>query len=67
MQTRLIDVKSVAERLGEKPATVYDYARQGILPCVRLGRKVKFDPKAIERWIEEGGEALPGGWRKEAA
>ena len=28
---------------------VYDYARRGIIPCVRIGRLIRFDPRAIDR------------------
>jgi excisionase family DNA binding protein len=45
---------------------VYALARQGILPCVRLGRQLRFCQHALDRWIEEGGQALPGGWRRNA-
>jgi hypothetical protein len=40
--------------------------RRGILPGVRLGRQVRIDPEALAAFIETGGKALPGGWRREA-
>ena len=44
---------------------VYSLAAEGVLPCVRVGRRVHFDLEAVERWIAAGGQALPGGWRRE--
>ena len=62
----LIEVDAVAERLGQTPHAVYRMAREGILPHVRLGRKVRVDPEVLEEWIRGGGQALPGGWRRDA-
>ncbi|CAN5680078.1 hypothetical protein BH23GEM6_BH23GEM6_04470 [soil metagenome] len=55
-----------AERLGEPLHAVYRMGRDGLLPVVRLGRRMKVDPAKLENWIDAGGQALPGGWRKEA-
>jgi excisionase family DNA binding protein len=43
----------------------YEGIRTGLIPHVRVGRQVLLSPDLLERWIEEGGTALPGGWRKE--
>lgn len=65
---RLGTAKAVADRLDVDTSTVYDLARKQILPgTVRVGRSVRFDLDALEAWIAAGGEALPGGWRQEAA
>ena len=32
---------------------VRESARSGAIPCVRLGRYVRFDLADVERWIEE--------------
>lgn len=53
----LIDADAVAERLGVRRFTVYDLARSGALPCVRLGRSIRFDEDVIEEWIARGGTA----------
>ena len=34
---------------------VYDYARRGIIPCVRIGRLIRFDPRAIDELKRSGG------------
>lgn len=52
MTDRLLDAKEVAARLGVSESWVREAARTGALPCVRLGRYVRFDPDDVERWIE---------------
>lgn len=65
MSERLQPVSHAADRLGVSRAIVWRLARQGVLPCVRVGRRVLIDPTALETWITAGGQALPGGWRRE--
>lgn len=48
---------SIAVLLGTSPHRVYQLARAGQLPSVRLGRSVRFDPVAVRAWIEAGGTA----------
>ncbi len=48
---RLMGVRDVAAHLGIQAATVYRWAAQGKLPCVRAGDRLLFDPAAVERWI----------------
>lgn len=62
-QTTLLTAKEVATRMNISEARAYELARLDIVPCVRLGRQVRFDPVKLEAWIESGGQALPGGWR----
>lgn len=48
----------VARRLGVRVHRVYALAREGTLPCVRIGsRQLRFSPEAIEEFIERGGSA----------
>lgn len=65
---KLLTAADVANRLDVPKSTVYEAVRQNrIGGIVRLGRIVRFDPEKLEAWIEAGGQALPGGWRQEAA
>jgi len=50
---RYIDAKTAAERWGVPESWIYDMARQGKLPSVRLGRYVRFLPADLERFIAE--------------
>lgn len=66
MSTKLLKLSEVAEMLDVTYDRVAQMAREGILPVVRLGRQVRVNPNTLQSWIENGGQALPGGWRKEA-
>lgn len=62
----MLTARQVAEMLNVNTARVYQLAREGVLPSVRLLRQVRFSEDAIREFIARGGQALPGGWRKEA-
>lgn len=64
--TKLLRVDEVAEMFGMTEERIYTLAREGILPVCKLGRQLRFSEKAIEDFINNGGKAFPGGWRKEA-
>jgi excisionase family DNA binding protein len=53
VSTRLVDAAAVAERLGVPKSWVLESARSGAIPCVRLGRYVRFDEGDVDRWLEE--------------
>lgn len=57
----LLSAVQVAVRLGMHPDQVYYHVRLGRIPCVRIGRSVRFVESQIERWLEEGGSAGPPG------
>lgn len=61
----LSNAAQVAEQLGVSRQRVYELVRRGDLPCVRLGRTVRFDPTSLDEWISKGGKPLPGGWRRQ--
>ncbi|HEX4136927.1 MAG TPA: helix-turn-helix domain-containing protein [Bryobacteraceae bacterium] len=62
---RLLNVKEVAKRLDLSLPRVYELAREGILPVVRLGRQIRVDEGRLIAWINDGGRALPGGWKRD--
>jgi excisionase family DNA binding protein len=49
----------VARRLNIPRHRVYQYARSGRLPCLRIGRTLRFDPDALASWAKRGGWASP--------
>ena len=53
------------QRTGLSAQSIYEACRQNTIPHVRCGRRVLFDQDVLEAWIQEGGQALPGGWRRE--
>jgi excisionase family DNA binding protein len=50
---RLLNVREAAQFLGLEVDTVYKKARLRDLPCVKVGRALRFDVKALERFIEQ--------------
>jgi excisionase family DNA binding protein len=51
MSDRLLDAAAIAERLGVPKSWVLESARSGAMPCVRLGRYVRFDVGDVDEWI----------------
>lgn len=66
MLSALLSLKEACIALNITYARGTALARAGILPVVRLGRQVRVDPDRLRKFVEDGGKALPGGWRKEA-
>ena len=50
---RLINVEEAARYLGIKAVTVYKKTSLREIPSVRIGRALRFDVKALDRYIEE--------------
>jgi excisionase family DNA binding protein len=47
----LLTPAQAAKLLAVRPSWVYDAARTGQLPCVRVGRHVRFLRSDLERWV----------------
>ncbi len=50
---RLLKVEEAALFLGVKVDTVYKKARLREVPSVKVGRALRFDIKALERFVEQ--------------
>ena len=50
---RLLNVREAAQFLGLEVDTVYKKTRLRELPCVKVGRALRFDVQALERFIEQ--------------
>lgn len=50
---RLLNVVEAAGYLGLQVDTVYKKARMRELPFVKVGRALRFDVKALERFVEQ--------------
>jgi excisionase family DNA binding protein len=49
----LLDAAQAAEMLSVRPSWVADAARSGHLPCVRIGKHVRFLRSDLEAWVGE--------------
>lgn len=56
---QLMTARDVAAILQLRVSTVEDYARRGVLPCIKLGRHRRFLRSQVERAIAE----LADTWR----
>jgi excisionase family DNA binding protein len=67
----LLKPSEIARYLGVSRSWVYEAARSGRIPCVRLGGPdgpLRFLPSDIERWLEEArSDWLPGESPSQAA
>ena len=52
MTPSLLTVKDMATRLQVKDKTVYAWASQGKIPCVKVNGVIRFDAKEIEHWLQ---------------
>lgn len=69
LERQLLRIPEAARVLGLSEHRVYELVRQGILPLgvvVKLGRQIRINSERLREWIAGGGQALPGGWRREA-
>ena len=57
-EEQLLRVPEVASILRVTPERVYQLARDGFLPAIRLGRQVRVHPEELDRWLREGGQPL---------
>lgn len=61
---QMLTMQEVANRLGVSLQRAYEMGRCGLLPIVRMGRQIRVEEARLMSWIESGGRALPGGWKR---
>jgi excisionase family DNA binding protein len=49
---KLLTPDEVADLLGIKVSTIYQWTHQGYIPHVKVSRFVRFDPRVIDRWLQ---------------
>lgn len=52
MTLSLLTVKDMAVRLQVKEKTIYAWASQGKMPCVKVNGVIRFDERVIEHWLQ---------------
>lgn len=48
----LLNVREVSEWLQVKRSTIYLWAEQSMIPHMKLGRLLRFDPDEIKAWLQ---------------
>jgi excisionase family DNA binding protein len=49
----LLRPEQAAELLAVKPSWIYDAVRAGRLPCLRVGRHIRFTKAMLEDWLAD--------------
>ena len=55
-ENKLLTVSEVARWLSVSPSWVRDHAtgrRRPVLPCIKLGKSLRFDPIVVAEWLRE--------------
>ena len=58
----LLTAKQLADAWQMPLARIYELARTGVLPVIKIGeRQIRFDEAALRDWIARGGLTAKGG------
>ncbi len=57
MDDEILDVEGAARALGVSTRTIYNLARNGEMPAMRVGREWRFARKNIIDWVANGSQA----------
>jgi excisionase family DNA binding protein len=57
---RLATAKEISDQTGLTLPRVYELARTGQMPVVKLGRAMRFDPEIVAEFFRNGGTAGNG-------
>lgn len=60
---RFLSVRKLAEYLGIKHQTIYSWVSMKKIPYVKMGRRVMFDLRDIEKWIQDRKVEVHEIWR----
>ncbi|HBU69636.1 MAG TPA: transcriptional regulator [Elusimicrobia bacterium] len=52
MEKRLLNITELSEYIGLTKGTIYVWVCHRKIPVVKMGRLLKFDKIAIDKWIE---------------
>lgn len=49
----LLRAREAAEMLAVSPRKLWELTNRGLVPCVRIGRAVRYDVRDLAAWIDE--------------
>jgi excisionase family DNA binding protein len=52
----LITARDAAKALSISERCLWQLTKDGAIPCVRVGRLVRYDPNDLEQWIDQAKE-----------
>lgn len=55
---KLLTAQDVSIILRVTPHRIYQMARQGVLPAIRVGRCLRIDEAKLQAWLDRGGFCL---------
>lgn len=56
-ESPLLRPEDAARRLAVKPSWVYEAVRTRRLPCIRVGRHIRFTKQLLDEWLDENTDA----------
>jgi excisionase family DNA binding protein len=57
MDEEILSVEGAAKALGVPTRTVYNLARKGGIPAMRVGREWRFALRNLREWVANGSQA----------
>ncbi len=57
MDSEILDIEGAARMLGVSTRTIYNLARKGEIPAMKVGREWRFARRNIVDWVANGTEA----------
>jgi excisionase family DNA binding protein len=61
-KVKLLGIKEVSEILNVKPATLYQWAELGQIPCMKLNGALRFDIEEIMKWVKSCKKEVSSGY-----
>jgi excisionase family DNA binding protein len=52
LDSPLLTPAAAAQLLAVRPSWIYDAVRAGTLPCLRIGRHIRFTRTMLEDWLQ---------------
>jgi excisionase family DNA binding protein len=53
MEKRLLDINETSEYLGFAVHTIYGWTSQRRIPFLKIGGRLRFDKRKLDRWLEQ--------------
>jgi len=53
LEKKYYDIREIAEFTGISEKTLYRWARQNIMPSIKIGKLIRFDLGAVQEWLKK--------------